>query len=88
MIINFILQAIFIILSYMCFKPDDILDFNFPLINLTKSINMYRLLFIITTNYALVNETFMSMYNSIVEYMNYLFESASNVDFSLIVSTV
>ena len=88
MIINVILQAIFIILSYMCFKPDDMLDFNFPLVNLVKSVNMYRFIFIITTNYALVNETFMSMYNSVMEYINSLFESASNVDFSLIVSTV
>lgn len=88
MIINVILQAIFIILSYMCFKPDDMLDFNFPLVNLVKSVNMYRFIFIITTNYALVNETFMSMYNSVMEYIKSLFESASNVDFSLIVSTV
>jgi len=88
MIINVILQAIFIILSYMCFKPDDMLDFNFPLVNLVKSVNMYRFIFIITTNYYLVNETFISMYNSVMEYINSLFESASNVDFSLIVSTV
>ena len=86
MIINVILQVIFIILSYMCFKPDDIIDFNFPLINLSKSINMYRLIFIITTNYALVNETFMNIYNNIVEYLNYLFDSVSNIDMNVVIS--
>ena len=88
MIIELILQIIFMILSYMCFKPDDIIDFNFPLANISKSVNMYRLLFIITTNYVFINESFISMYNSIIEYYNSVIKSASEVDFSLIVSSI
>ena len=88
MIIELILQIIFMILSYMCFKPDDILDFNFPLANISKSINMYRLLLILSTNYIFINESFISMYHCIVEYYNSVIKSASEVDFSLIVSTV
>lgn len=88
MIIEFILQVIFVILSYMCFKPDDILDFNYPILNMSKSINLYRLILLISSNYFLVNEGVIYIYNMIVEYMNYLADSISDLELSVIVTSI
>jgi len=72
MIIEFIFQLIFIILSYMCFKSDDILNFDITFKELSKAINMYRSLFFITTNYMLLNNGFIYMYESLCDYMKIL----------------
>ena len=88
MIIEFILQVIFVILSYMCFKPDDILDLNYPILNMSKSINLYRLIILLSSNYFLVNEGIIYIYKTIVEYITYIFDSMSDLELSLMITSL
>jgi len=56
----------------MCFKSDDILNFDITFKELSKSMNMYRTLFFITTNYILIDASFIYIYNTICDYIKTL----------------
>ena len=87
MIIDFLLQLIFLILSYMCFKSDDVLDFNTSAKDFGKSMNMYKMVSFIAASYIFLDLGLICLYETLCDYfyqmINYLF----GIDIRCIIST-
>ena len=84
MLIEVILQGIFIILSIMVFKSDDNFDFYLSTNHISKAINVYKLFNIVGNNYHETNELLISIFEQFCKYCYIIVTSVYNMDFSLI----
>jgi hypothetical protein len=84
MLIEVILQSIFIILSIMVFKSDDNFDFNLSTNHISKAINVYKLFNIVGNNYHETNELIISVFEQFCKYCYIVVTYVYNMDFTLI----
>lgn len=85
MLIEVILQAIFIILSIMIFKTNDNFDFNLSTNHISKAINVYKLFNIVGNNYHETNELIITIFEEFCKYCYIVVTSVYNMDFTLII---